>query len=70
MLKEIGVRAFTFFEKGVVGHVGFADPFDAKIAAVVKSCRHALVGKDIVLHEEATIICMVSLLLSHPISFY
>ena len=30
----IGVRPFTFFEKGVVGHVGFADPFDEKIAKV------------------------------------
>lgn len=29
-----GVRPFTFFEKGVVGHVGFADPFDEKIAKV------------------------------------
>ena len=30
----IGVRPFTFFEKGVVGHVGFADPFDERIAKV------------------------------------
>jgi len=30
----IGIRPFTFFEKGVVGHVGFADPFDEKIAKV------------------------------------
>jgi hypothetical protein len=29
-----GIRPFTFFEKGVVGHVGFADPFDAKISKV------------------------------------
>ena len=29
-----GIRPFTFFEKGVVGHVGFADPFDEKIAKV------------------------------------
>jgi 5'-methylthioadenosine phosphorylase len=29
-----GVRPFTFFEKGVVGHVGFADPFDEQIAKV------------------------------------
>jgi hypothetical protein len=32
-----GVRPFTFFEKGVVGHVGFADPFDEKIAKVPTS---------------------------------
>tara|TARA_R110002060_G_scaffold21712_2_gene29491 strand:- start:342 stop:470 length:129 start_codon:yes stop_codon:yes gene_type:complete len=31
-----GIRPFTFFEKGVVGHVGFADPFDAQIAKVIK----------------------------------
>lgn len=30
----VGVRPFTFFEKGVVGHVGFADPFDEKLAVV------------------------------------
>ena len=33
----IGIRPFTFFEKGVVGHVGFADPFDEKIAKVGQS---------------------------------
>jgi hypothetical protein len=31
---QIGIRAFTFFEKGIVGHVGFADPFDEQIAKV------------------------------------
>ena len=31
---KAGVRPFTFFESGVVGHVGFADPFDEKIAQV------------------------------------
>jgi 5'-methylthioadenosine phosphorylase len=34
IVNEIGVRPFTFFEKGLVGHVGFADPFDAKMAKV------------------------------------
>ncbi|RDW75222.1 S-methyl-5'-thioadenosine phosphorylase [Coleophoma cylindrospora] len=53
-----GVRPFTFFEKGLVGHVGFADPFDAKIADVVKECAHALAGDGVVLHEKGTIICM------------
>jgi hypothetical protein len=33
-IRGTGVRPFTFFEKGVVGHVGFADPFDAKIGKV------------------------------------
>ena len=33
-----GIRPFTFFERGVVGHVGFADPFDEKIAQVSLAC--------------------------------
>ncbi|KAK6599188.1 5 -methylthioadenosine phosphorylase [Botrytis cinerea] len=53
-----GVRPFTFFEKGVVGHVGFADPFDEKIARVVRECGHALEGEGIVMHDKGTIICM------------
>ncbi|CAD6449337.1 0caea771-00af-489f-8479-26bab58f5212 [Sclerotinia trifoliorum] len=53
-----GVRPFTFFEKGVVGHVGFADPFDERIAKVVRECGHALEGEGIVLHDKGTIICM------------
>ena len=53
-----GIRPFTFFEKGVVGHVGFADPFDAKLAEVVKGCASHIVGDDIVLHDKGTVICM------------
>ncbi|ESZ96742.1 methylthioadenosine phosphorylase [Sclerotinia borealis F-4128] len=53
-----GVRPFTFFEKGVVGHVGFADPFDEKIAKIVRECGHALEGKGIVMHDKGTVICM------------
>lgn len=53
-----GVRPFTFFEKGLVGHVGFADPFDAKLAAVVKGCWGAMQGEGSTLHESGTIICM------------
>ncbi|KAL9087596.1 MAG: hypothetical protein Q9159_003546 [Coniocarpon cinnabarinum] len=30
-----GVRPFTFFEGGVVGHVGFADPFDLELHRVI-----------------------------------
>lgn len=40
--RRIGVRPFTFFEKGVVGHVGFADPFDEKIAAVCEPPASAI----------------------------
>lgn len=53
-----GVRPFTFFEKGLVGHVGFADPFDAKLAAVVKGCWGAMQGEGGTLHEKGTIVCM------------
>lgn len=53
-----GIRPFTFFEKGLVGHVGFADPFDAKLAAVVKTCAGAMQGEGSTLHEGGTIICM------------
>lgn len=53
-----GVRPFTFFEKGLVGHVGFADPFDKALADVVKSCAGIMTGEGSTLHEGGTIICM------------
>jgi len=53
-----GIRPFTFFENGVVGHVGFADPFDEKVAKVVRKCGHALEGEGVTLHDRGTIICM------------
>ena len=53
-----GVRPFTFFEKGLVGHVGFADPFDARVAAVVKSCAASMSGDGVVLHDGGTIVVM------------
>lgn len=53
-----GVRPFTFFEKGLVGHVGFADPFDKGLADVVKLCASSMVGDGVVLHETGTIIAM------------
>ena len=53
-----GVRPFTFFEGGMVGHVGFADPFDAGLAEVVKVCGHSLSGEGVRLHDKGTIICM------------
>jgi 5'-methylthioadenosine phosphorylase len=53
-----GVRPFTFFEGGVVGHVGFADPFDARVAKVVKACAASMVGDGVTLHEGGTVICM------------
>ncbi|KAF2767273.1 Methylthioadenosine phosphorylase [Teratosphaeria nubilosa] len=53
-----GIRPFTFFEGGMVGHVGFADPFDPTLAALVRKCGHSLEGQDIVLHDKGTIVCM------------
>jgi 5'-methylthioadenosine phosphorylase len=53
-----GVRPFTFFEGGVVGHVGFADPFDEQIAKIVRRCGHALAGDGVTMHDKGTIICM------------
>lgn len=53
-----GVRPFTFFEGGLVGHVGFADPFDEKIAQVVRKCGHALEGGGVTLHDKGNVICI------------
>ncbi|KAK3350136.1 nucleoside phosphorylase domain-containing protein [Lasiosphaeria hispida] len=53
-----GVRPFTFFEGGVVGHVGFADPFDPGLAGVVQKCAAAMRGDGVVLHQGGTVVCM------------
>lgn len=53
-----GVRPWTFFEKGVVVHVPFADPFDHKLADVVKRCGYSLQGEGVALHDQGTLICM------------
>lgn len=53
-----GIRPFTFFEGGMVGHVGFADPFDPAVAKVVSKCGHSLEGEGVRLHDEGTVICM------------
>jgi 5'-methylthioadenosine phosphorylase len=53
-----GVRPFTFFEGGVVGHVGFADPFDSKIGKLITACGHALEGEGVKMHDKGTVVCM------------
>lgn len=53
-----GVRPWTFFESGMVGHVGFADPFDVKLGSVVRKCGERLQGDGVALHEKGTLICM------------
>src|SRR5271154_2269564 len=39
-----GIRAGTFFEKGLVGHAMFADPFDVKLEEFVVTAGSALDG--------------------------
>ena len=53
-----GIRPFTFFEGGMVGHVGFADPFDEGIAKIVRQCGHSLEGDGVRLHDKGTVVCM------------
>jgi 5'-methylthioadenosine phosphorylase len=53
-----GVRPFTFFEGGLVGHVGFADPFDHRLSHVVKKCAAAMEGEGVVLHDGGTLVVM------------
>ena len=53
-----GIRPFTFFEDGMVGHVGFADPFDNGLAKVVQKCGHSLEGEGVRLHDQGLLVCM------------
>ncbi|KAL4864620.1 hypothetical protein BDV12DRAFT_188791 [Aspergillus spectabilis] len=53
-----GIRPFTFFEGGVVGHVPFGDPFDEGVAKIVRACGHSLEGEGVVLHDRGTLVCM------------
>lgn len=53
-----GIRPFTFFESGLVGHVPFADPFDQGLARVVRTCGKSLAGDGVSLHERGTVVCM------------
>ncbi|KAI4250961.1 MAG: hypothetical protein LQ352_005153 [Teloschistes flavicans] len=56
-----GVRPWTFFEGGMVGHVGFADPFDTalskKIAGSI-SKPGVLEGENAALHSKGTVVCI------------
>lgn len=53
-----GIRPFTFFAQGIVGHVSFAEPFDEKIAKIISRCAHILEGENVRMHDKGTIICM------------
>ncbi|KAK9325858.1 nucleoside phosphorylase domain-containing protein [Lipomyces orientalis] len=49
-----GIRPSTFFETGMVGHVGFGDPFDEKLAAVIAKAAPVLESNGVKLHTKAT----------------
>ena len=53
-----GIRPFTFFEGGMVGHASFADPFDEEIGKVVRRCGHSLEGQGVKLHDTGVLVCM------------
>lgn len=53
-----GIRPATFFEGGLVGHVPFGDPYDEKVADVVRRCAQAMEGEGVVLHGKGTAVCM------------
>ncbi|KAL8870578.1 MAG: hypothetical protein Q9174_003410 [Haloplaca sp. 1 TL-2023] len=56
-----GVRPWTFFEGGMVGHVGFADPFDNALSKVVSdsiSRPGVLEGENAEIHPKGTVICI------------
>lgn len=55
-----GIRPFTFFEGGLVGHVGFADPFDARLGEIVLQCAAGLEanGESITTHKGGVVVCM------------
>ncbi|KAM0805431.1 nucleoside phosphorylase domain-containing protein [Usnea florida] len=56
-----GVRPWTFFENGVVGHVSMADPFDAPLSKAVHdaiSQPGVLEGEGVKAHSAGTVICI------------
>lgn len=56
-----GVRPWTFFEGGLVGHVGFADPFDTGLSQIISKAvgKHGVLeGDDPRLHPKGTVICI------------
>ncbi len=50
-----GIRKHTFFEKGIVGHVSFADPICKALADVVCQATQKVTLR---LHKEGTYLCM------------
>ena len=57
----VKVRPWTFFEEGVVGHVGFADPFDQGLREVIGKAvgkEGVLEGEGVKLHDGGTVVCI------------
>ncbi|KAL8689614.1 MAG: hypothetical protein Q9218_004756 [Villophora microphyllina] len=56
-----GVRPWTFFEGGMVGHVGFADPFDLALSRKVTQAidkPDVLEGENARVHSKGTVVCI------------
>ncbi len=50
-----GIRTSTFFGEGVVGHIGFGDPFCGKLSDILfKAAKEA----DATVHKGGTLVCM------------
>ncbi|KAJ3292090.1 hypothetical protein HK104_005565 [Borealophlyctis nickersoniae] len=52
-----GIRPSTYFENGVAGHAGFADPFDASLAAVILA-QSSVCDGPVTFHTNKTLVCM------------
>ena len=55
------VRPWTYFEGGIVGHVGFADPFDDELRSIITQAvegKGVLEGENVQIHEKGTLVCM------------
>ena len=66
-----GVRPWTYFGGGVVGHVGFADPFDKRLSQVIAAVGEKVLGqRGGRLHRGGTLICMGEYLHECPNRFY
>ncbi|KAH6594975.1 hypothetical protein BASA61_003912 [Batrachochytrium salamandrivorans] len=52
-----GIRPFSFFEQGAVGHVSFADPFSNDLGELIYNHRDAC-PKGVTVHNKKTLVCM------------
>ena len=57
----VQVRPWTYFEDGVVSHVGFADPFDNELRKIIFNAvegKGVLEGENVKMHETGLLVCM------------